>query len=141
LVLFSLPVQATNTNASYTMFTVAFTGDQVSPDVIKQIEQAGGTIVATYEKVVDLQFRAPSSLMKSLKGIKSVQAVSPSFMLQLPKTSMVEFNDTQAVSTEDADLYEMYQWDIKQVTNDGASYDLETGNHNVVVGIIDSGVS
>nr|WP_144926348.1 S8 family serine peptidase [Paenibacillus bovis] len=141
LVLFSLPVQATNTNASNTMFTVAFTGDQVSPDVIKQIEQAGGTIVATYEKVGALQFRGPSSLMKSLKGIKSVQAVSPSFMLQLPKTSMVEFNDTQAVSTEDADLYEMYQWDIKQVTNDGASYDLETGNHNVVVGIIDSGVS
>src|SRR5690606_9908679 len=107
LVLFSLPVQATNTNASNTMFTVAFTGDHVSPDVINQIEQAGGTIVATYEKVGALQFRGPSSLMKSLKGIKSVQAVSPSFMLQLPKASMVEFNDTQAVSTEDAAVDEM----------------------------------
>ena len=33
-----------------------------------------------------------------------------------------------------------FQWDIKRVTNNGASFYLESGNHNVVVGIIDSGV-
>lgn len=32
------------------------------------------------------------------------------------------------------------QWDIKRVTEDGKSYELGTGNHDVVVGIIDSGV-
>ena len=37
-------------------------------------------------------------------------------------------------------LYERYQWDIKKVTNNGQSFNIESGNHNVSVGIIDSGV-
>ena len=39
-----------------------------------------------------------------------------------------------------ADLYEKYQWDIKKVTNNGESLKIESGNHNIIVGIIDSGV-
>ncbi|MGE5673125.1 MAG: S8 family serine peptidase, partial [Mycobacterium leprae] len=52
-----------------------------------------------------------------------------------------EFVDEAAVNTAKADLYNRYQWDIKQVTNNGASYALGTGSHNTVVGIIDTGVS
>ncbi|MCJ8007296.1 S8 family serine peptidase [Lederbergia wuyishanensis] len=141
LILFAVPVQAASTNSSKTMFTVSFNGNQIPQDIIKKIEQEGGTIVSKYEKVGALQFRGPSSLMKSLKGLKSVQVVSPSFMVHLPKTSVVKYNETATVNTQDADLYNLYQWDIKQVTNNGASYNMETGNHNVVVGIIDTGVS
>lgn len=32
------------------------------------------------------------------------------------------------------------QWDVKRVTEDGKSYALGTGNHDVVIGVIDSGV-
>lgn len=37
-------------------------------------------------------------------------------------------------------IFEKDQWDIKRVTNNGASFYLESGNHSVVVGIIDSGI-
>ncbi|WP_442596763.1 S8 family peptidase [Neobacillus sp. D3-1R] len=37
-------------------------------------------------------------------------------------------------------LHHFYQWDIKRVTNNGESYKVEKGNHDVVVGIIDTGV-
>ncbi|MGO5073155.1 S8 family serine peptidase [Clostridium sporogenes] len=37
-------------------------------------------------------------------------------------------------------FYDKYQWDIKKITNNGASFHLESGNHDVIVGIIDSGV-
>lgn len=140
LVLFSIPAQAASTNSSKTMFTVAFTGNQIPKDVINKIEQSGGTIVAKYDKIGALQFRGPSSLLKSLKGYKSVQAVSPSLQLHLPETMIKEFTDT-SVNTQNADLYNAYQWDIKRVTNDGASYNFETGTHDVVVGIIDTGVN
>lgn len=33
-----------------------------------------------------------------------------------------------------------YQWDVKQVTENGKSFNLSKGSHNVVVGIIDSGI-
>lgn len=39
-----------------------------------------------------------------------------------------------------ADLYNKYQWDIKKITNNGESFKIELGNHNTVIGIIDSGV-
>lgn len=37
-------------------------------------------------------------------------------------------------------LYHLFQWDIKRVTNYGASYEKGKGSHDVVVGIIDTGV-
>lgn len=37
-------------------------------------------------------------------------------------------------------LYNAYQWDIKRVTNNGESFNLNSGNHNVVVGVIDTGI-
>lgn len=40
----------------------------------------------------------------------------------------------------DGNLYEKYQWDIKRVTNNGESFSKEFGNHNIIVGIVDSGV-
>ena len=40
----------------------------------------------------------------------------------------------------DGNLYEKYQWDIKRVTNNGESFSKEVGNHNIIVGIVDSGV-
>lgn len=32
------------------------------------------------------------------------------------------------------------QWDIQRITNNGESYKLGTGSHNVVVGIVDTGI-
>ena len=37
-------------------------------------------------------------------------------------------------------IYDPWRWDIDQVTNDGKSFSIEEGNHNVKVGIIDSGI-
>jgi lantibiotic leader peptide-processing serine protease len=42
--------------------------------------------------------------------------------------------------TEEADLFHSFQWDVKRVTHNGASFSVNKGNHDVVVGIIDSGV-
>ncbi|MFG6113695.1 S8 family serine peptidase [Halobacillus sp. MO56] len=39
-----------------------------------------------------------------------------------------------------AQLYEEWGWDIKEVTNNGASFEKQLGNHDVVVAIIDSGI-
>ena len=36
--------------------------------------------------------------------------------------------------------YEHWRWGIHKVTNNGESYKIQEGNHNVKVAIIDSGV-
>ncbi|WP_068779521.1 S8 family serine peptidase [Paenibacillus sp. GM2] len=39
-----------------------------------------------------------------------------------------------------APLYQSWGWDIKEVTGDGQSLSMQSGNHNVVVAVIDSGI-
>lgn len=36
--------------------------------------------------------------------------------------------------------YNLWRWDINRVTNDGESYKIQKGNHDVKVGIVDSGI-
>lgn len=47
---------------------------------------------------------------------------------------------TESADMFSGNLFEKYQWDIKRVTDNGRSFYIDRGNHNVVVGIIDSGV-
>lgn len=37
-------------------------------------------------------------------------------------------------------LFEEWSWDIKNITNNGRSFSIEPGNHNIVIAIIDSGI-
>lgn len=44
------------------------------------------------------------------------------------------------VDIENASLYDFWGWDIKEVTKDGQSFSLQSGNKSVVVAVIDSGI-
>ncbi len=43
------------------------------------------------------------------------------------------------LNTDQSSLWDL-EWDIKRVTENGTSYNLGTGSHKVIVGIIDSGI-
>ncbi|OWA35266.1 hypothetical protein B9G55_11435 [Saccharibacillus sp. O16] len=47
--------------------------------------------------------------------------------------------ETQAAAAE-VPLYEKWGWDIKEVTGDWKSYDIQRGSRDVVVAVIDSGI-
>ncbi|TDL31980.1 peptidase S8 [Jeotgalibacillus sp. S-D1] len=47
---------------------------------------------------------------------------------------------SQELNSEEDSLYKKWLWDIDLVTQNGASYDIEGGNHDVKVGIVDSGL-
>ncbi|MDQ0178019.1 S8 family serine peptidase [Bacillus chungangensis] len=40
----------------------------------------------------------------------------------------------------DKSIYDRWRWDLEQVTNNGESYSIQTGNHDVKVAVIDSGL-
>lgn len=46
----------------------------------------------------------------------------------------------EEVSVTDAVYYEWFGWDIQKVTDDGKSFEIETGNHKVKIAVIDSGI-
>ncbi|WML48566.1 S8 family serine peptidase [Neobacillus sp. PS3-34] len=92
-------------------------------------------------------FTAPSTTQvdqqKRLGGlIKKYQTVLPyqAKSLMVSPTISKPPGDHGGEPEVDPDLYNFYQWDIKKVTNYGASFKNNSGTHNVVVGIIDTGV-
>ncbi|MGA4719795.1 S8 family serine peptidase [Fictibacillus nanhaiensis] len=111
-----------------------------------EISRAGGQIEARLDKL----------------GAVEVVSTNPNFLSQIKKSSTVldagvqniVQPDTAAIEADalvtevgsGADLYERLQWDIKQVTNNGASWNLPGGTgksvdgNDIVVGVIDTGI-
>lgn len=119
-------------------FTVVFNNEELPKDVVSLIEEMGGKIVYSIPKIGVVQVQAPASFGIAALENASIQAATPSLPARIPTVNLQQV-DTSSIM-DSAELYNLYQWDIKRVTNDGASFELGTGSHDVVVGIIDSGV-
>jgi subtilisin family serine protease len=142
-----------SSNAAY--FSVLFKQNSIPADFVSQLHKTGATLVDSVPQIGFAQVKADSSTLTKLQGIANVDEVSPSIAWNLPDSHTVPLaattsaettttapTDTSSstVNTSSADLYQSYQWDIKEVTHNGASYSLDAGSHKTVVGIIDTGI-
>jgi subtilisin family serine protease len=124
--------------------TVVFHSANLPSDARAIIEEAGGTVVATVPEIGVMTIDGPAALIEGLGAHPAIAAVGPEMTMMI--RDGVAFNDlttAKALSadTSTANLYSKYQWDIKQVTNNGASFGIWPGSHNTVVAIVDSGVN
>lgn len=104
----------------------------------KLIISYGGEIINEIPEINVLEIECPVDLIKDRIFKKNVNLINSNNLIKLhcrnSKPLSINCNKTNNY------FYEKYQWDIKRITNNGKSYDFEKGNHNTVVGIIDSGV-
>lgn len=113
--------------------------DDIDSDLENLIVNSGGEIVMEYPELGGIEVKCLPSLIPDITSLDSVESLSPNHVIKLSSYEEIE-GVADVEHTSEADLYDLYQWDIKKVTNDGESYKLEKGNHDVVIGIIDSGV-
>ncbi|TCP59096.1 subtilase family protein [Tumebacillus sp. BK434] len=120
---------------------------------------------AGYESVIA---NAGGSVKKAIPKLGAVQVTStnPDFKSNIEKSNLVMnagientiypetvegesfemLSGTDAVDTGKADLYNRYGWDIKQVTNDGAAWNLPGGTgksvdgKDIVIAVVDTGI-
>lgn len=135
----SYNIKAEGVSKQKTNLSITF-ADNINHDVEKLVTQSGGQVVSEFPKIGALKVKCSDEIVPQILECSGVESISPSLEMKLPSEKVISFNEEKAVSSEASDLYDKYQWDIKKVTNDGESYKLGTGNHNVVVGIIDSGI-
>lgn len=123
--------------------TVVFKGGTSPEAAAAIVESAGGSIISSLPAIGMMEISGPASILKTLNQNKAVEAATPTITFNLKPLQEVELSqaDLEGVNPGAADLYQAYSWDIKQLTNDGASFDLSTGSHNTVVGIIDTGIN
>lgn len=137
----SSAVSLTTTNKKNIDFIILFNDNAIHKNVEDIVTSSGGTIVKRFPDLGGIEVKCPSELIPTIKAADNVQSLAPNHVIKISDEKTEAFTDSSDNSNNTSDdLYENYQWDVKRVTNNGKSFDLQAGNHNVVVGIIDSGV-
>ncbi|MFM1655353.1 S8 family peptidase [Brevibacillus sp. B_LB10_24] len=121
----------------------------------EMISRANGKVLRELPKIGAVEVESDdASFVANLKGQPSIHAANLEMKHQLFDERLEpEAADGMPVTDipqpDQIDSYWDYQWDIKRVTHNGDSYELETGGtagpdgevkHKAVVGIIDSGI-
>ncbi|MFF5400322.1 S8 family serine peptidase [Peribacillus butanolivorans] len=115
------------------------------------IRKAGGKVTKVLPEVGGIEAQSDEpSFLKNLKANSSIEAANREIPLTLDNTEVSPHNyESSIISQQNSESYWDSQWDIQRVTNDGKSYDLETGGyknkdgsitHKAVVGVIDTGI-
>lgn len=129
-------------NKNYIDFIILFNDNNIDKSVEDIVVNSGGKIINEFLNIGGIEVVCNENLIPEIKAINSVQSIAPNHGIKL--SSCKKSNEYAKLEykseNKSDDLYEKYQWDIKRITNNGESFKLESGNHNVVVGIIDSGV-
>ncbi|KGX91210.1 S8 family peptidase [Pontibacillus marinus] len=150
-----------NAEEETTKFTVVFKDSSIPGNAKKTIKDLGGTIIYEVPEIGLVQVEAPVGFASNAINNSSIVAANPSLQYELPDGKSIEMEmaeeqdetnnngngkgkgkTTTSSETllEDASLFDLYQWDIQRLTNDGATFAEHSGSHDVVVGIIDSGI-
>ena len=111
------------------------------------ISNAGGQVIRAIPAIGALEVKSSNaSFLDNLKGVSSIQAANKEIVHTLDKEEIspaaADGNPvTDIPQPENIGSYWKYQWDIKNITNDGASYKLNGGTgKGATVGVIDSGI-
>ncbi len=122
--------------------TVVFNSAELPPSARAIVEAAGGTVVATVPEIGVMTIDGPTTLLEILSASPAIASIGPELTMTVDVPAIHDENSVpSSVIQSTADLYDAYQWDIKQVTNNGSSFDISRGSHLTVVGIVDSGVN
>lgn len=119
---------------------------RTDPGHIKQaqraVEDAGGTVVYTHDKIGVIVAQSDNSAFKTDlvnghwgKAVQSVGATRTAAVTEGPAGGEQSVSGTTVV----ADPRESEQWDMRQIKADQA-HQLTDGSRNVLVGIVDSGM-
>ncbi len=134
-----LPTGAVFANVEMKSYSVLFTESSLPATLEQDLEAMGAELVQSVPQIGFAQVRAPKSSIKALKGLAGVQVVNPSIKWALPQAERIQVTETAKEMTDGAYFWDR-QWDIQRITENGASYELGKGSHDVVIGVVDTGI-
>jgi subtilisin family serine protease len=138
LLLALVPASLATAQPTTQLYTIVFSGNAIPANLAELAAAAGGEVILTIPEIGVAEVRATGGFTAKILGAVGVLAANPSLSIDLDDVKMIEADVADVVGR--GDLYALHQWDIKRVTNNGASYAITTGNQGVVVGVIDTGV-
>ncbi|WP_186725523.1 S8 family serine peptidase [Planomicrobium sp. CPCC 101110] len=127
--------------ADKTDYIVTFSGEEVPQSLVAEMESLGAEIVQQVPQIGVVNVSTSNPNFKAWADSQpGIAAISEDVEIRSPQLEVEAAPESVRADAAGADLYEQYQWDIKRVTNNGKSWELNPGNHDVVVAVIDGGV-
>ncbi|AHV97645.1 S8 family serine peptidase [Paenibacillus sabinae] len=138
-----------NQAAQKQKYVIAFQSS-LPADYESIVTKAGGRVLRAIPELGGLEAESDrQDFLSILSGNSGIRAANREMVYKLDED--IAAADGQPVTDipQDAETYWPYQWDIQRITNNGASYKLETGGttnadgtvtHKAVVGVIDTGI-
>ncbi|WP_424161737.1 S8 family peptidase [Bacillus amyloliquefaciens] len=150
VIVFSLqPISSRAEESNYDESIIINLDSKISESTINKVQEKYSNIETNYIKELDLlvinnikpsQFSAIKDIAKEKLDaneiIEDKEISLPDKSKQIPAKAALSSQFTEDNDT----LYDSWLWNIKQVTNDYRSYQINKGSHNTKVGIIDSGI-
>ncbi|MBB6447984.1 S8 family serine peptidase [Bacillus benzoevorans] len=132
------------------LYVIAFQ-NELPQDYREIIEKAGGEVVKTIPEIGGVEAQSGhSSFLQNLSKLTSIEAANREIPLALnDPTAKLSAQQDSTVNQTEPESYWDNQWDMQRVTNNGKSYEIETGGytdkdgetvHKAVVGVIDTGI-
>ncbi|KAA0546316.1 S8 family serine peptidase [Bacillus sp. BGMRC 2118] len=129
-------------------YLVVFKNEASLPsNYLDVIKKHGGEVEKSLPKLGAVKVSSDNpEFLAEMKKNSAVLDVGSENLLYPEAPAAVEAIDRDFVSSEANDLYNTYQWDIKQVTNNGASWKMEggtgesTNGKDIVVAVVDTGI-
>ncbi|HSI66815.1 MAG TPA: S8 family serine peptidase [Planococcus sp. (in: firmicutes)] len=127
--------------AEKTDYIVTFNGNSIPQSLVAEMESLGAEIISEVSQIGVVSVSTENPDFKEWAESRSgIAAVAEDLEIRSPEVDVEPAPAGVRVDASGADLYEQHQWDIKRVTNDGKSWELNPGSHDVVVAVIDGGV-
>mgnify|MGYP003302066654 CR=1 FL=1 len=142
-VLISTPVFSSSTNDNQKYYTILLKSNENWEEALEKIKLLNGTITYTVPEIGLVQIKSNDSVINKIKTnhLSIIDSLNPS--IQIEQSILKPFStmsvDKLNINNTTSSLWDL-QWDMKDVTQNGKSYNIETGSHKVVVGIVDSGI-
>lgn len=119
---------------------VIFKNDVIPDGYEEMVVKAEGQVISTNPDIGTILVKPKNFSTKGkLTENPFIQDIGQEGIAYLDDQGIRIKPNAAQLSSEES-YYEMFQWDIKKVGGNQTTWDIEKGNHTVVIGIVDTGV-
>ncbi|HFJ9447823.1 MULTISPECIES: S8 family peptidase [Bacillus] len=129
---------AENLNQNY--YTILLQNENNTENFIESLKSYGEQLQITYTipEIGIVQIYGDQKQVEKIQLDPSVEEITITGSGVIPQQIVVD-TPKALLAPNSPSIWDL-QWDVKEVTNDGKSYEKFQGTHNVTVGIVDSGI-
>lgn len=127
-------------NATQNSYTILLKNEHSVENFIDHVKSHSDQVHVTYTipEIGLLQVTGDQKQIEQIKTDSSVEEITLSNSSVIPQQISMDTPKT-LLNPSSPSIWDL-QWDVKEVTHDGKSYEKFKGTHDVTVGIVDSGI-